>query len=82
MHSPVSALRYMSLVFECSLSIDCFVGYGSICNMPGILSTCQNVLNKKKNYHGFCTSSYYECIPDNLKCSLRNNSIFNWKLCK
>lgn len=50
MHSPVSALRYMSSVFECSLSIDCFVGYGSICNMPGILSTCQNILNKKKNF--------------------------------
>lgn len=44
-HSPVSALRYMSSVFECSLSIDCCVDFGSVCNAPGLLLNCQNILN-------------------------------------
>lgn len=37
----------MSSVFECSLSIDCCVDYGSVCNAPGILLNCRNILNKK-----------------------------------
>lgn len=47
----------MSAVFECSLSIDCCVDFGSVCNAPGILLNCQNILNKKKKkkkfYHVF-----------------------------
>lgn len=35
-------------MFECSLSIDCCVDYGSVCNAPGILLNCQIILNKKK----------------------------------
>lgn len=73
----------MSSVFECSLSIDCCVDYGSVCNAPGILLNCRIILNKKSKIIllGFFFS-YYGCISVNLKCSLRDNSIFNWKLCK
>lgn len=71
----------MSSVFECSLSIDCCVDYGSVCNAPGILLNCRIILNKNKIIlSGFFFS--YGCISVNLKCSLRDNSIFNWKLCK
>lgn len=69
-------------MFECSLSIDCCVDYGSVCNAPGILLNCQIILNKKNHFIIFFTGSYYGCISVNLKCSLRDNSIFNWKLCK